>query len=387
MCRVGVLRAATALIVTVLVAAGCTGADADPDGGAAPNSRPTASEPAPAPTPSAAQVGDAGPSPECRPGPGRTVEELPDVRTELVVVPEVRADDAEIGGTTVEGVVVPGVTIPGQIIDAGCIVRHEAPGGCLGAVEISGVTIPAVTIPERRIPETRLPDGTVLPAQTLPAQTREAVRRDGVRREQVCQQQTGRTRLSVTRLSATRISATRISTTQTSATRVGTCVSGGCIDGVTVDGVTVNGVTVDGVTVDGETLDGRTLPAAPDVTVLPGKDRTAWSAPGDVLFDTDEATIKPGAVPVLRAIAGQLREQPATAGVTVEGHTDDRGTDAHNLDLSRRRAQAVADWLGGEGGVARARMTVTGLGETAPAAPNTSPGGQQRNRRVVVTAG
>ncbi len=75
--------------------------------------------------------------------------------------------------------------------------------------------------------------------------------------------------------------------------------------------------------------------------------------------------------------------------VTVVGHTDAKGEDAYNFDLSKRRAEAVVDWLKSQSGMARI-FAAEGRGEVEPIAPNTrpdgndDPDGRARNRRVVV---
>ena len=69
----------------------------------------------------------------------------------------------------------------------------------------------------------------------------------------------------------------------------------------------------------------------------------------------------------------------------IEGHTDSRGDDDFNLDLSQRRAAAVVDFLVWRG-VSRDRLVPIGFGETKPIADNESPAGQATNRRVVFRA-
>ena len=123
-----------------------------------------------------------------------------------------------------------------------------------------------------------------------------------------------------------------------------------------------------------------------EVDVISGDGEDAFVTPGDVLFDTDSATLRPEAAAALAVIAEEI-DEPVQAGarLRVEGHTDDRADDAHNLDLSLRRAQAVADWLVANAGIPADRIVVTGLGESSPAYPNDSDENRQRNRRVVIT--
>ena len=107
------------------------------------------------------------------------------------------------------------------------------------------------------------------------------------------------------------------------------------------------------------------------------------SLQGEVLFATDSAVLRPGAVDKLRALADYLRAEPGVR-VAIEGHTDARGTDAHNQALSLRRADAVRaafDQLG----VTRARFAVDGRGESQPVASNATAAGMRQNRRVEIT--
>ncbi len=101
-----------------------------------------------------------------------------------------------------------------------------------------------------------------------------------------------------------------------------------------------------------------------------------------ILFDFDRADLRPEARRVLGDVAGEIRRLDWRT-VVVEGHTDDRGTEAYNLDLSRRRARAVADWLAAHG-FPRDRIEVVGRGETAPIVPNDSEEHRARNRRVEI---
>jgi outer membrane protein OmpA-like peptidoglycan-associated protein len=103
---------------------------------------------------------------------------------------------------------------------------------------------------------------------------------------------------------------------------------------------------------------------------------------GDVLFDTGKAALKPGAAERLDRLAGYLSENPGTR-IIIEGHTDSTGSEAFNEELSRRRAQAVADALVSRG-VASDRFEVVGRGPAAPVANNATAAGRQQNRRVEI---
>jgi outer membrane protein OmpA-like peptidoglycan-associated protein len=102
-----------------------------------------------------------------------------------------------------------------------------------------------------------------------------------------------------------------------------------------------------------------------------------------VLFRTDSAELRPGAVERLQPLASYLRANPGVR-VAIVGHTDSRGSDAHNQQLSERRAESVRIAFD-EMGVTRARFRVEGRGESEPTATNATTAGMRLNRRVEVT--
>jgi len=100
----------------------------------------------------------------------------------------------------------------------------------------------------------------------------------------------------------------------------------------------------------------------------------------NVHFDFNKSTIRPDAVPVLNEAVEILKAQGGIA-VIVEGHTDSVGTDAYNLKLSRRRADAVRQYLV-KHGIPSSRITAEGFGESRPVASNDTADGRAQNRRV-----
>lgn len=100
-----------------------------------------------------------------------------------------------------------------------------------------------------------------------------------------------------------------------------------------------------------------------------------------ILFDTNSDRIKPESAPVIQSIARGLAAAPALK-VRIEGHTDSTGNAAANMDLSRRRAEAVKSVLASQFQIDAARMTTAGLGASKPVEPNETPQGRARNRRV-----
>ncbi len=103
---------------------------------------------------------------------------------------------------------------------------------------------------------------------------------------------------------------------------------------------------------------------------------------GDVLFDVNKATLKPGADRTIERLQTFLQEH-AGVHVMIEGHTDGTGSSEYNADLSRRRAEAVASALESRG-VDRGRVSARGMGEDYPVASNDTVAGRQQNRRVEI---
>ncbi|MBK9167686.1 MAG: OmpA family protein [Bryobacterales bacterium] len=107
---------------------------------------------------------------------------------------------------------------------------------------------------------------------------------------------------------------------------------------------------------------------------------------GDIVhgiqFDYDSATIRPDSAPVLAALHEGLKGAPQSA-ITIVGHTSSEGAEAYNLDLSQRRAAAVVAALV-ERGIAAARLSAKGAGESQPIADNRTEAGRSLNRRVEV---
>jgi len=118
-----------------------------------------------------------------------------------------------------------------------------------------------------------------------------------------------------------------------------------------------------------------------DVTETPDGSGILVNLP-DVTFATDSTVIAPSFQLALNEVAASLVKYPNSL-VDVMGHTDSTGSDAHNLDLSRRRAEAVATYLSSRG-VARARIATIGYGEQFPRADNATPEGRALNRRVEI---
>ena len=100
----------------------------------------------------------------------------------------------------------------------------------------------------------------------------------------------------------------------------------------------------------------------------------------DVLFDVGQATLKPGAARTLDRVAELLQRYPERK-LLIEGYTDSTGSENYNLELSRRRAEAVEQALVRQG-VPSDRIEIQPHGEAYPVANNETPAGRQLNRRV-----
>jgi outer membrane protein OmpA-like peptidoglycan-associated protein len=100
-----------------------------------------------------------------------------------------------------------------------------------------------------------------------------------------------------------------------------------------------------------------------------------------ILFDTGSDRLKPESAAVIQSIARGLQASPGLK-LLIEGHTDSVGNAAQNLDLSRRRAEAVKAVLVSQFKLDASRFTTAGLGASKPIDSNDTPQGRSQNRRV-----
>ena len=101
-----------------------------------------------------------------------------------------------------------------------------------------------------------------------------------------------------------------------------------------------------------------------------------------IYFETDSAVLKAESRETLQQVLNVIQSK-TSLNLIIEGHTDSRGSDKYNLDLSQRRAQAVMDWLV-ENGIDSGRLYAKGYGESKPVADNNRPDGRALNRRVEI---
>jgi outer membrane protein OmpA-like peptidoglycan-associated protein len=117
-----------------------------------------------------------------------------------------------------------------------------------------------------------------------------------------------------------------------------------------------------------------------------GTDRySVYALDENVLFDINQSTLKNGAEAKLQEIIASVKQRYPEGDIAVKGYTDNTGDKGDNKDLSKERAQAVADYLA-KNGIPQDRIEVRGKGEKDPAATNDTEAGRAKNRRVEIIA-
>ncbi len=102
-----------------------------------------------------------------------------------------------------------------------------------------------------------------------------------------------------------------------------------------------------------------------------------------VNFDVDQAIIRLSDKPALDRAVDFVKKYPK-ATIEIDGYTDNTGTEAHNMLLSERRAQAVKQYLIKEAGIDQSQIVAFGRGESNPVADNKTAEGKFENRRVEI---
>jgi outer membrane protein OmpA-like peptidoglycan-associated protein len=102
----------------------------------------------------------------------------------------------------------------------------------------------------------------------------------------------------------------------------------------------------------------------------------------EVLFAVNSYKLRPELYPKLDSIVMFLRKNPSTK-IEISGHTDNTGSESHNLKLSENRADAVAEFVVDKG-IDTSRVTFNGYGSSRPIASNDTDQGRRKNRRVEI---
>lgn len=119
------------------------------------------------------------------------------------------------------------------------------------------------------------------------------------------------------------------------------------------------------------------------VRVVRNGDEIDLIMPGNITFDTNQSTIRPGFTDTLESVALVLKEFDKTI-IQIEGHTDSTGAASYNQLLSERRASSVRDFLLNQN-IEPRRTRAVGYGERYPIASNENASGREQNRRVELT--
>jgi outer membrane protein OmpA-like peptidoglycan-associated protein len=126
----------------------------------------------------------------------------------------------------------------------------------------------------------------------------------------------------------------------------------------------------------------KELEKIPNTEVERKEDRLVVTMSDAVLFDVNSAALKANAQTTLTQMADVMVNYPET-DILVKGHTDSKGSEKYNQELSERRSKAVTNYLITKG-IPTTRITAVGFGETMPVASNDTSEGRQQNRRVEI---
>ncbi len=130
----------------------------------------------------------------------------------------------------------------------------------------------------------------------------------------------------------------------------------------------------------GTSVDGKGCPIPKPVATSAEKTDAGTYVYRDIQFENNQAVLKASSFPALNEVTELLKARP-DLNIEIHGHTDGSGSRAYNMDLSRRRAEAVKTFLASKG-IAAARMTTKAFGPDRPVDSNATAEGRARNRRV-----
>jgi OmpA-OmpF porin, OOP family len=131
-----------------------------------------------------------------------------------------------------------------------------------------------------------------------------------------------------------------------------------------------------------EVLDEETTPVIKDLYLQPIEVGLTVRLK-NIYFDFDKTTLKSESFVELNKVVEFLKSNP-TVEIEISGHTDSKGSDDYNLNLSQGRSQSVVDYIAGQG-IDAFRLTAHGYGESKPIDTNNTEDGRANNRRVEFT--
>jgi outer membrane protein OmpA-like peptidoglycan-associated protein len=125
------------------------------------------------------------------------------------------------------------------------------------------------------------------------------------------------------------------------------------------------------------------LPMEQEIAASPALKADSVIVLNEVFFEVNSFKLKSAIFPKLDSLVSFMRKNP-NHDVMISGHTDNTGSESHNLRLSEHRAESVARYLADKG-IDIARTTFNGFGSSKPVAPNDTEEGRSKNRRVEIT--
>jgi outer membrane protein OmpA-like peptidoglycan-associated protein len=131
-----------------------------------------------------------------------------------------------------------------------------------------------------------------------------------------------------------------------------------------------------------QVLDENTIPVIKNILMTPIEVGVTVRLK-NIYFDFDKTTLKPESFVELNKVVDFLK-QNSNVSIEIAGHTDSKGSDDYNLNLSQGRSQSVVDYLSSQG-IDKSRLQAHGYGETKPIDTNETDDGRANNRRVEFT--
>ncbi len=120
-----------------------------------------------------------------------------------------------------------------------------------------------------------------------------------------------------------------------------------------------------------------------EFSIREGIDKDGKVALYGILFDTGKSDIKPESADALKQITDYLNAEPDVK-IYIVGHTDNTGTLANNIKLSKARAESIKNYLVATGKISSARIVTDGVASLCPVSTNTTDEGKKLNRRVEI---